>query len=207
MDVARDALAIASIRRATAQRHAALEAVLQLTPPLSPRRYLDALRGFELFLSPWEAWIDVALPPDLRHWFAARSRRALLRRDLDQLDSGRITQDEVRRTCEQAVFEIELPSVAAAFGSVYVMEGSALGGQVIAKIARETLGLHADNGAAYFNGIDRHTAARWIAFQGLLEDQVGTEPTARRQACDAARQTFDALIATFTPLCRDHAVA
>ena len=207
MDVAHEALAIASIRRATAYRHTALEAVLQLTPSLGYRRYLDALRGFELFLSVWEPRIDAALPSGLRHWFASRSRRGLLERDLDRLDNGRMTPDDVKRGCEQAVSEIELSSLAATFGSLYVLEGSALGGQVIARIARATLGLDPDNGAAYFNGIDRHPAASWTAFQGLLEDHVGIEPAARRQACEAARQTFDALITTFTSLCRDHAAA
>ena len=207
MDIAREALAIASIRRATADRHTALEAVLQLTPSFSYRRYLEALRGFELFLSIWEPRIDVALPSGLRHWFASRSRRGLLQRDLNRLDNERMTPDDVKRGCEQAVSEIELSGVASTFGSLYVLEGSALGGQVLARMARETLGLDADNGAAYFNGIDRHTAAGWTAFRGLLEDQVGIEPAARRQACEAARQTFDALITTFTSLCRERAAA
>ena len=207
MDIAPEALAIASIRRATAHRHTALEAVLQLSPSLSYRRYLDALRGFELFLSLWEPRIDAALPSGLRGWFASRSRRDLLQRDLDRLDTGRVMADDVKRGCEQAVSNIELSSVAATFGSLYVLEGSALGGQVIAKIARATLGLGPDNGAAYFNGIDRHTAASWTAFQGVLEDQVGIEPAERRRACEAARQTFDALITTFTSLYRDHSTA
>jgi heme oxygenase len=207
MDIASEALAIASIRRATVHRHTTLEAVLQLTPSLSLRRYLSALRGFELFLSVWEPRIELALPPGLRRWFASRSRRGLLRQDLDRLDHGRVARDEIRRGCEQAVSEIDLSSVAATFGSLYVLEGSALGGQVIARVARATLGLNPDNGAAYFNGIDRHTAASWRGFQSLLEDQVGVEPIARLQACAAARQTFDALIITFTSLCRDHAAA
>lgn len=204
MDVAREALAIASIRRATAHQHTALEAVLQLTPSLSYRRYLNALLGFELFLSMWEPRIDAALPTDLRDWFASRSRRDLLRRDLNSLDKGRLTQVDVK-WCEQVVSGIDLSSVAATFGSIYVLEGSALGGQVIARMARATLGLDADNGAAYFKGIDRDIAANWTTFQVLLEDQVGIEPAAHQAACDAATQTFNALIATFTSLCHDHA--
>lgn len=207
MGKTRDALAIASVRRATADRHTALEALLELTPSLSYRRYLDALRGFELFLASWEPRIEAALPADLRRWFSSRSRLGALRRDLEQLDGGCIAQVDARRDCERAVSRIELVSIAATFGSLYVLEGSALGGQVIARMARATLGLDASNGLAYFTGTDRHTAAAWTAFQSRFEDQVGIEPAARLQACAAARQTFDALIVTFTRLSRDPATA
>ena len=205
MGKTRDALAIASVRRATADRHTGLEALLQLTPSLSYRRYLNALRGFELFLASWEPRIDTALPADLRRWFSSRSRLGALRRDLGQLDGACIAQIDARRDCARAVSGIDLASIAATFGSLYVLEGSALGGQVIARMARATLGLDANNGLAYFTGTDRHTAAAWTAFQRLFEEQVGTEPAARLQACAAARQTFDALIVTFTSLSRDSA--
>ncbi len=207
MDIAPEALAITSVRRATVHRHTALEALLQLTPSLTLGRYLDALRGFELFLSRWEPRIVAALPADLRHWFASRSRRGLLRRDLDRLDDGRFAQDEAEGRCERSVSAIELASVAATFGSLYVLEGSALGGQVIARMARATLGLNPGNGLAYFTGVDRHTAAGWTSFQRLFEDRVGIGQAARLQACAGACQTFDALIATFTSLCREPTAA
>jgi heme oxygenase len=207
MGVAPDELAIASIRRATRERHASLEGVLQLVSALSHRRYLEALRGFELFHSEWEPRIDAALPEGLRHWFESRSRLSLLRQDLAQLDNGCGMQGRVTSACRNAVAEIDLTSAASTFGSLYVLEGSALGGQVIAGAARATLGLDRNNGAAYFNGLDRHTAARWGSFKGLFEEQVGTEPLPRQQACSAACQTFDALIITFTEQVRDHAAA
>ncbi len=207
MEIARDALAMASVRQATTDRHTALERLLQLTPPLSHRRYLDTLLGFELFLSSWEPRIDAALPADLRPWFASRSRRGLLRLDLDHLDPARVTKRKSGEVCERAVSAIELPSIAATFGAMYVLEGSALGGLIIARMARATLGLDTRNGLAYFSGVDQHTAAHWKAFQRLFEDQVGAEPAARSQACAAARQTFDALILTFTSLSRDAATA
>ena len=205
MNAVLDDLAIASIRGATQGRHAALEAVAQLVPTLSHGRYLLALRAFELFLSAWEPRIDAVLSAPLRHWFASRSRRELLRRDLYQLDDGRGVPEQARHACERAVSRIELVSTPAAFGSIYVLEGSALGGQVIARVAIATLGLDGNSGAAYFNGRGGRTAAQWKSFQVLLEEQVGSEPTARQEACGAARQTFDALITTFTALHHDQA--
>ncbi len=207
MGVSADELVITSLRRATRDRHVALEAILQLDSPFSPRRYLDVLRGFELFLSTWEPRINAALDLSLRHWFATRSRRRLLQQDLARLDGGRDEHEHASLVCNQAVFQIDVAGAAATFGSMYVLEGSALGGQVIARAARATLGLGPENGVAYFNGHERHTATRWAEFRVLLEEQVGPAPGACQQACEAAYQTFDALIATFTCLFRDDAVA
>lgn len=207
MAVSADGPAIVSLRSATRDRHAALEGILQLTSSLSLRSYVDALRGFELFLSTWEPKIDAALDMPLRQWFASGSRRCLLQNDLAQLNDRRDEDEHARLVCNQAVSRIDVVPVAAAFGSMYVLEGSALGGQVIARVARTTLGLGHTNGAAYFNGHQRHTAARWREFRMLLEEQVGPGLAARRQACDAACQTFDALIATFTCLCHHDDVA
>jgi heme oxygenase len=206
-DVGLEEAAIAAIRRATRDRHAAVEAVLDLSPPLARRRYLDALCGFELFLSLWEPRIEAALPSPWHDGFASRSKLGLLRHDLAHLGQPTVREEGARRGCGSAVAGIELPGLAAVFGSLYVLEGSALGGQVIARSARTSLGLHPDNGAAYFNGLGTHTGARWTEFRRSLEEQVGTEPLARRQACTAACQTFDALIVTFTSVCRDHAAA
>lgn len=206
MVVSADEPVITSLRQATRDRHTALEGILQLNL-LSHRSYLDALRGFELFLSMWEPRIDAALELPLRDWFASRSRRRLLQRDLAQLHSGRDEQEHAHQVCEQAVYRIELVGAAATFGSMYVLEGSALGGQVIARAARVSLGLTPENGAAYFNGKGRHTAASWAEFRMLLEEQVGPDPAACQQACNAACQTFDALIATFTCLCHHDADA
>ena len=198
MDVALD-LAITPIRAATRDRHVHLESVLQLVAPLSRARYLAALRGFELFLSEWEPRIEAALPAQLRPWFSARSRRALLQRDLAHLDTDAEVLAPARRACRLAVAEIDLRTPAGTFGSLYVLEGSALGGQVIAAEAKATLGIDRGNGAGYFNGLDDHPAKRWASFRLLLEAQVGAKPAARRHACTAACQTFDALIVIFSP--------
>jgi heme oxygenase len=207
MDIARDEHAITSIRAATRHRHTALEGVLQLVPVLTLGRYLAALRGFELFLWEWEPRINQALPLALRPWYASRSRLDLLQRDLAALDGERCTSAAVKRACGRAVAEIELTSIAATFGSLYVLEGSALGGRVIAAAASTTLGFDRHHGAAYFNGLDQHAAERWASFRRLLEEQVGTDSPARRQADTAACQTFDALIVTFSGLCLEQAAS
>ena len=198
MDVTLDELAITSMRGATRDRHIALESALALFPVLSHARYLRALRGFELFLSAWEPRIEAALPTALRDDFASRSRLGLLRKDLALLDADRVMPGDLGKACSQAVAAIDLTSAAATFGAMYVLEGSALGGRIVAAAASASLGLDVDNGAAYFHGLDRHTAARWASFRALLEEHVGSEPLSRAQACASACQTFDALTCVFS---------
>ena len=133
IDVAPEERTIDALRRATRDAHGSLETLLQLAGPLSRSRYIDALVGFELFLPAWQARIRAALPPGLQEWFATRSRYHLLCLDLKYLGVQSHVSPSTREICEQAVHRIDLISTAAAFGSMYVPEGSALGGRVIAR--------------------------------------------------------------------------
>lgn len=205
MSAALDESVAGSLRRATAGRHVLLESFLKLDPALELSGYIKALRGFELFLSNWEPRVQARLPPRLHDWSAAQSRYEFVVRDLAQLGCESGCRSDVSAECALLVENIRLNDTAAVFGSMYVLEGSALGGQVIARRAREAFGLNPDNGAAYFNGFHSETASRWRQFQHLLAQEVGSTSDARKDACTAARQTFDALLGTFVSLRRDPA--
>ena len=202
--------ALASLRNATTARHRILEGVLPLaTQPLEVALYSRALTGFEVFLQAWEPRLRSALPLRLHAWLTTRSRYELVRGDIDSLrcERMRITSS-LKEACVASVNGIELGGACAtyaAFGSMYVLEGSALGGQVIARAARNSLDIHAHNGGAYFNGFGAATAARWRSFLGLLDAEVGSEPIPCAAASKAAEQTFDALIRIFTMLRDDPA--
>ncbi|TXD71199.1 biliverdin-producing heme oxygenase, partial [Mitsuaria sp. TWR114] len=85
----------------------------------------------------------------------------------------------------------------AAFGSLYVLEGSALGGQVLTPMLLARHGLTPERGAAYFHGFGERTGAMWREFRQLADAQAGANETDRDAACHAAVQTFQALIETF----------
>ena len=202
--------ALASLRSATTGRHRILEGVLPLaTQPLEVALYSRALAGFEIFLQAWEPRLRSALPVRLHAWLTTRSRYELVRADIESLrcERTRITAS-IKEACVASVNGIELGGACAtyaAFGSMYVLEGSALGGQVIARAARDSLDIHAHNGGAYFNGFGPATAARWRSFLALLDAEVGSEPVPCAAASRAAVQTFDALIRIFTMLRDDPA--
>ncbi len=73
-------------------------------------------------------------------------------------------------------------------GSMYVLEGSTLGGQYIARTVEQNLGLAPGEGDAYFRGYGDQTMVKWAEFRQVLET-IPEEHSAI--AIDAARVTFE----------------
>ncbi|MBA2965556.1 MULTISPECIES: biliverdin-producing heme oxygenase [Ramlibacter] len=186
------------LRQATAGRHAAIESQLGLRQGFGRAHYGRVLQGFDAFLAVWEPRLLRALPLHLQPWFTAGRRAALARRDLGAL--GLPALPWLARVPP-------LAGPAEALGSLYVLEGSALGGQVIAAQVQRHLGLRPEHGLAYFHGGGAGTAARWRAFQRLLADALDADPAGQAGAVRAAVATFDGLIATFDSLLHERAAA
>lgn len=186
---------LAELRAATRTQHDRIEQVLALDAPMPLPRYAAILLGFRRFLTGWEQELREALPARLQGWLAERSRLGFVAQDLAFLAA------ELPRQPEPATPRcLPLPHVAAAFGSLYVIEGSALGGQVITPRLKRDLGLEPARGASYFNGFGEHTGAMWREFRQLAAAEIGDDPARRRLACQAAVQTFDTLTATLEGL-------
>lgn len=174
--------ALAALRSATRSHHAAIEGLVHLEALRDRTHYARVLQSFDAFLPHWEAAVAAALPPDLANWMRRRSRRRLLRDDMRVLGL-----EPVADTAPA----VALPSAAAALGALYVIEGSALGGQLIAaEVARQPWG--ARGGAAFFTGWGAATGRMWREFRLLVDADV-TTAVQRQQACAAACATFDAL--------------
>jgi heme oxygenase (biliverdin-IX-beta and delta-forming) len=145
------------------------------------RHYACVLQAFDAFLLAWEPAVAAALGARWQPWLRARSRHPFLRQDLRHL--GVPAADPARMA--------PLPGPAAAWGSVYVMEGSALGGRSITRSLAQG-GLHPGSGAAYFHGWGDATGAMWREAREVLATQLAAPP-ALAQACQAARTTFTTL--------------
>lgn len=159
-----------------------------------PVRYAAVLQVFDAFLAEWEPAIASSLPPRWRPWLRARSRRPFLQRDMRLLG---IDRGGVR------VRAPAFAGPAAAWGSLYVMEGSAVGGQLITR-SLAGAGLHPARGCAYFHGWGDATGAMWHEFRAVLEAQLAG-PDALAQACDAACRTFDLLAGSLEPVLHERA--
>ena len=175
-----------ALRQATAQSHARIESLLQFEGDFTLGHYQRVMTGFAAFLLAWEPMIAQRLAPDARPWFARRVRGPFAIRDLAALG---LTQPAPARLC------IDLDGPAQVFGSMYVLEGSALGGRVIARRLAGQHGLGPSSGGAYFAGWDQATGAMWLEFRERMAREVAGTPANRARACAAAVQTFEALIA------------
>ena len=162
------------LRRDTADAHQALESGLDLLNGLTRPRLVRVLRRFASFHAGWEPAVAALLEePAL---FEPRRRLPALRADLARL--GAEPEQDVWPT------PAWLHGRGAAWGSLYVVEGSTLGGQVIARALRDA-GL---DGVTYFDGRGRQAGPLWRELRARL-DALG-EPEA---VTAAAVATFDAL--------------
>ena len=174
------------LREGTAAAHEQLEAALDLLGREPDRqrfaRMLERFLGFHIV---WEK--SIRRHPDLRAFVAPRSRLPHLRRDLAAL--GRTNAEQAALPRCAAAAELA-PSRAAAVGSIYVLEGSTLGGQVIAR-ALAGASWVPPGGLAYFNPYQARTGEMWRAFGAWAESEVAERELS--QAVAGAAATFAVL--------------
>ena len=63
---------------------------------------------------------------------------------------------------------LPLNNAAKALGCLYVLEGATLGGVLIARHVRASLGFDGDAGSAFYLGYGPRTGAMWRGFCGVL---------------------------------------
>ena len=154
------------LRSATANAHRSLEAALDLLrPPVDRERFERVLVGFHGFHQAWEPAIAQQLP---REWVPLR-RLPLLEDDLRALGFG---EPDIRAipACTQAASLGDGPDVA--LGSVYVLEGSTLGGRLIMRHASEAPWCPPE-GLRYFDPYRSDTALQWRRTLAHLEAADG----------------------------------
>lgn len=113
-------------------------------------------------------------------------RSARLHADLLALG---FASDEIERmpSCNLSPFA----SAAARLGARYVIEGSAIGGRVLARGLYHILGCGMVSGRTFLVGDGAQTGKTWSRFLGQLEAGLET-PSCRRAAVDGAQDTFAA---------------
>ena len=142
------------------------------------RTLVSRLYAFHLW---WEPLVSLLLNDEA--FFGPRRKLGLLKRDLEILGAplpGRPARSGLAlRTAQDAL------------GSLYVLEGSTLGGQLIAQHVEAALGLAHGEGSAYFRSYGKTVAERWREFQARL--LAMSSPGADDAMVVAASATFDHL--------------
>ncbi len=118
--------------------------------------YHELLKQFHAYIVPCES---IILSSSWSSLLDNRAKTSILTCDL--LDLG-ITNNKKCTVLPPLITREQI------MGYLYVMEGSTLGGKIIAKVLQAQLGLTAQYGARYFNGYGSNTVNMWENFCHLL---------------------------------------
>jgi heme oxygenase len=155
------------LREETAKAHAALEETFNLNQVLSGP---EAARR--------------ALAADFA---AERSRLSHLHADLERLGCTEADLASLAR-CEPAA---DVPaSRAGEIGSLYVLEGSTLGGQLISRALKDASWAPAE-GLTYFDPYGPRTGEKWRSFMAWADSEAAEEDA--EAICTKANETFELL--------------
>lgn len=170
------------VKRETAEEHQAAEDMLnpKLQGIAKTADYIAILSSFYGFYRPLQEKISGFIREQDLADIHERNSSRLIEKDLTELGFP----------LENIKISIDLPrinSAASAFGALYVMEGSTLGGRMIRKmlLKNEQLNL-SEKTVQFFNGYGNETGTRWRNFQEALNNQSDTN-----EVVFSARQTFN----------------
>jgi heme oxygenase len=143
---------------------------------------LGRLYGFHAVWEP-RAGLVLAEP----EFFRQRRKVTFLETDLRAL--GMSSKGVARLPLCNPTVTMRTP--AEAWGSMYVIEGSTLGGVIIARHVERRLGLSRHNGCLYFRCYGAEVRPMWISFGARLV--AGCGPADHDAVVTAARRTFEVL--------------
>jgi len=176
---------LARLRAETHERHARLDSIVGTAQLTTREAYEQFLIASLLAVSAVEPGVARRLGANFE---SLRGER--LRSDLRAL-GGPASADHL-----PALEPYDPPNEAAAWGSAYVLEGSALGGLVLAQRVQAALGSDVPLGYLSLRGTS--TPAHWRDFLARLTRFArDASDQAHSQAAGAARLTFDLYLAAF----------
>lgn len=172
---------IDKVRTATYDLHQSLDHSLvpYLETIKSKEQYADLLQLFYGFFRPVYDKIDVNLELQYLPDYLNRRKPEWILNDLQDL--------EVNYTIQLCEHLPEIKNNAAAFGALYVLEGSTLGGVVIRKMLYDQL--HIDKGLTFFSGYGKQTREYWNVFINSLNN-LDNHSNAEEIVIQTAAATF-----------------
>jgi heme oxygenase (biliverdin-IX-beta and delta-forming) len=176
--------ALTAMRATLRPHHDSIERSLNLMDGNVDRhRYVRFIERSYGFVASCERQLDLERAPEALE-VERRLKTPLLRNNLASLGYTAESIDRVP-LCDT------LPPVGSwpsALGYFYVLEGSTLGGQLLSRHLRSSLGL-SDEALAFLNGYGGGTGPMWKGMIGVLEAAM-MEPDAAAAITKSARETF-----------------
>ena len=178
-----------ALRRATRESHHVIDHHPLMAPlvrsDLTRLEYTTALLALDWLYAPLQDELAAAIG-ESGGGFELADRVAWLQADLVALGATALRP-------QPPWTPPRLSSRAELVGALYVIEGSTLGGQVIARRIEASLGLTATSGARFFNGWGAETETRWQRFWDFAGTKCANE-TGMALATATATALFDALL-------------
>jgi heme oxygenase len=173
------------LKESTSAAHAKAEALL--LPKLNSLRTYDdyavILKMFYGYFHPVEKQIAKYITADMLSDIHERRSSASTISDLKSIGYP----------AEHLAVADQLPqtnSVAGALGAMYVLEGSTLGGRVIAKMQmRQCPGMFNEANLTFFNGYGEDSGKKWMSFLSLVDHYADESDL----IINAANETFNCL--------------
>lgn len=190
---------MARLKFRTRPQHEALHRrgalLLLMRPRLAPASYRCILERFDAFLATAETQVLAAADDWLAGaGFARVSRRPDLARDLAVLSAAGVPPLSGDVVLPQA---LDVPArPGAALGLLYVVEGSRLGGQVLARRVGGTLPADVREATHFLGSPGVDVAEHWRRV-GAVIDTLGDTPQISEDACLAAQDAFRRLAELF----------
>jgi heme oxygenase len=187
----------AALRTETQSSHTQVEQALALPGAIGNmddyRRWLSRFLGFyeplEAILASYHEWADWGINlSELGHKVSLRKDMAAMQIETRLIPSAQ--QDAL--PC--------LNTFAEAFGALYVVEGSKLGGKFILREIASRLGPELEGANAFFMGHGEASGAKWNAFKQSLDRFLLANPVQFPLVVAGAESTFSSIQAWMSPL-------
>jgi heme oxygenase (biliverdin-IX-beta and delta-forming) len=191
------------LKEETRGAHASAESAVRLLDDALTlddyRGYLSRMYGlisaFEAELAGFGEWRELGID------FEARRKLPLLERDLAVLGVDSAALPVYRGLDLEGDF-------ARVLGAAYVIEGSTLGGQILARHVEEKLGLGAESGAAFLRSYGAELGRRWREFGAAVERYAEADPASLAPRILAgANEAFEAFLVWLSPREAERAVS
>jgi heme oxygenase len=174
------------LKTETRPAHDRIEQVVDIESRLTSLvAYRSLLARFYGFHAVWEPRAAALIAdPD---FFEPRRKTALLAQDLKYLGLSERDLEDLPRCAPL----MPMADAASAYGALYVVEGSTLGGTIIGRQVERHLGLTPGAGCSYFRSYGPALGPMWKAFGGRL--LALSRPGFDEGVVESANRTFETM--------------
>lgn len=178
------------LKMATAHSHSQIEGGFPvMREDFDLEKYQNLLGKLYGFYLPLETvFSDTAVVRDWISDYGDRQKLNFLEMDLAYF---KVPSHEISNLSKKQLW-FDQPTKARVLGTLYVLEGSTLGGQIISKHLKNKFQFPDANGTRFFSAYGGQTGPMWKRFQSLLNEHLN-ESALLEESILAANATFEHL--------------